>query len=97
TKEIPPVCLFRTPHSPSQVRDTLSSISSTVKIEKTVRLVFRKIGQELDRQGANLVAQDWEIQLVKHHIEELSQNRGEKSFRTPNLRFAHGPVILKPR
>jgi 4-hydroxybenzoate polyprenyltransferase len=71
--------LLETPRSSTQFRRALEAIPASVTKDPTVRLLFRKIGTQLDRQGIQIEEAIREITLLKYQNEELQPKRSEKS------------------
>jgi hypothetical protein len=65
--------------------------------DPTVRLLFRKIGDQLDRQGFVIEEGNQEITLLKHQNEELQPKRKRKVTYNGNAKFAKVPAIKKVR
>lgn len=97
TLKRPAECIFETPKSSMQVRNTLAEISSTIKVNKTVRLVFKKIGHQMDRQHVELEARDREIKQLRHRNEQLMPKKLKKVKPEGNALFAQVPAIKKAR
>lgn len=89
--------LFQTPRSSYQVRKVLESIPAGAVKDPAVRILFRKIGITLDRQGMELEAQNREISLLKHQNEKLLPKRKRKVTFNGNTEFAKVPAVKKAR
>lgn len=81
----PSECLFQTPHSSQQLRQALGSIPSSGNLDRSIRLFLTKVGKGLDRQNTTLAAQDRELILVRHEMEEVG----------PKERFAKVPDVAR--
>jgi hypothetical protein len=90
-------CLFQTPLSSRQLRASLISISSSSKLDGTMRLFLAKVGKGLDKQNAILASQERELMLFEHEREEMKPKKRKKLAFNPNDHFAKVPDIDKAR
>jgi hypothetical protein len=68
-KKIP--CHFKTPRSSMQVRKILQDVPAGDTCNTTFRLLFRKIGSQLNHQSFEIKAQKKEKSLVRHKNKEI--------------------------
>ncbi|KAK2670424.1 hypothetical protein RAB80_012846 [Fusarium oxysporum f. sp. vasinfectum] len=89
--------LLKTPRSSIQLRRALEAVPATATQHPTVRLLFRKIGSQLDSQNFEMEKQNREICVLQREREEYFPKRRKKVIYNPNAEFAKIPVIKKAR
>ncbi|EGU74273.1 hypothetical protein FOXB_15216 [Fusarium oxysporum f. sp. conglutinans Fo5176] len=89
--------LLKTPRSSVQLRQALEYVPASVTQDSTVRLLFRKIGSQLDRYNFEIEKQNREITILQRENEEHRPKRRKKVIYNPNAEFAKIPAIKKAR
>ncbi|KAF6525908.1 hypothetical protein HZS61_011703 [Fusarium oxysporum f. sp. conglutinans] len=89
--------LLKTPRSSVQLRQALEHVPASVTQDSTVRLLFRKIGSQLDRHNFEIEKQNREITILQRENEENRPKRRKKVIYNPNAEFAKIPAIKKAR
>ncbi|KAH7459443.1 hypothetical protein FOMA001_g19978 [Fusarium oxysporum f. sp. matthiolae] len=89
--------LLKTPRSSVQLRQALEHVPASVTQDSTVRLLFRKIGSQLDRHNFEIEKQNREITILQRENEENRPKRRKKVIYNPNTEFAKIPAIKKAR
>ncbi|KAF6519132.1 hypothetical protein HZS61_009512 [Fusarium oxysporum f. sp. conglutinans] len=89
--------LLKTPRSSIQLRRALEAVPATATQDPTVRLLFRKIGSQLDSQNFEMEKQNREIYVLQREREEYLPKRRKKVIYNPNAEFANIPAIKKAR
>ncbi|VZI12504.1 unnamed protein product, partial [Fusarium fujikuroi] len=89
--------LLKTPRSSVQLRQALGQVPASATQDPTVRLLFRKIGSQLDRHNFDIERQNREISVLQRENEENRPKRRKKVVYNPNAEFAKIPAIKKAR
>ncbi|KAL3603102.1 hypothetical protein FPOAC2_07419 [Fusarium poae] len=91
------LCLFETPRSCMQMHKILQAFPARGTEDHTVRLLFRKIGSQLDRQLFEIEAQKKRISLLEHENEEIRPKKRRKITYNGNAEFAKVGYIQSAR
>ncbi|TXB97432.1 hypothetical protein FocTR4_00011486, partial [Fusarium oxysporum f. sp. cubense] len=89
--------LLKTPQSSVQLRRALDLVPASATQDPTIRLLFRKIGSQLDRHNFNIEQQNRQISVLQRENEENRPKRRKKVIYNPNAEFAKIPAIKKAR
>ncbi|KAI8401625.1 hypothetical protein FOFC_18494 [Fusarium oxysporum] len=89
--------LLKTPRSSIQLRRALEHIPASTTQDPTVRLLFRKIGSQLDCHNLEIEKQNREITILQRENEENRPKRRKKVVYNGNAEFAKIPAIKKAR
>ncbi|KAI8397233.1 hypothetical protein FOFC_20505 [Fusarium oxysporum] len=89
--------LLKTPQLSIQLRRALDQVPASTTQDPTVRLLFRKIGSQLDRHNFDIEQQNREISILRQENEENRPKRRKKVIYNPNAEFAKIPAIKKAR
>ena len=89
--------LPKTPQSSVQLRRALQAVPAAVTTDPTVRLLFRKIGSQLDTNTFEIERQKRDIMIMQLEKEEYMPKKRRKVMYNPNAEFAKVPAILKAR
>jgi hypothetical protein len=89
--------LLQTPRSSVQLRRTLQAVPDVVSQDPAVRLLFRKIGSQLDSHNFEIERQRRDIIMLGKEKEEYMPKKRKKVIYNGNVEFAKVPAILKAR
>ncbi|KAF4414567.1 Pogo transposable element with KRAB domain [Fusarium acutatum] len=89
--------LLMTPRSSVQLRRALQAVLGVVSEDPAVRLLFRKIGSQLDSHNFEIERQRREITIMQLEKEEYLPKKRKKVIYNGNAEFAKVPAILKAR
>ncbi|KAH7191135.1 hypothetical protein DER44DRAFT_678003 [Fusarium oxysporum] len=89
--------LLMTPRSSVQLRQVLQAVPSVVSDDPAVRLLFRKIGSQLDSHNFMIERQRRKITIMQLEREEYLPKKRKKVIYNGNAEFAKVPMILKAR
>ncbi|QGI82186.1 hypothetical protein CEK25_008915 [Fusarium fujikuroi] len=87
--------LLKTPRSSIQLWQALGQVPASATQDLTVRLLFRKIGSQLDRHNFNIKRQNREISILQRENEENRLKRHKKVIYNLNAEFAKILAIKK--
>lgn len=90
----PDSIVFLTPRRSQQVRTVVDSIGVA---DPTARLLFRKIGSQLDHQNTKLAAAEAKIRNLQHQLDSLRPKKKKKVEENPNKRFIRIEEIINTR
>ncbi|KAI8411037.1 hypothetical protein FOFC_07631 [Fusarium oxysporum] len=86
-----------TPRSSVQLRRALQAVPGVVSEDTAVRVLFRKIGSQLDSHNFDIERQRREITIMQLEKEEYLPKKRKKVIYNGNAEFAKVPAILKAR
>ncbi|KAF9769625.1 hypothetical protein IL306_012942 [Fusarium sp. DS 682] len=89
--------LLKTPRSSVQLWRALETVPVTATHDPTVRLLFRKIGSQLDSQSFEIEKQNREITVLQREKEEYLQKKRKKVVYNGTAEFTKVPAIKKAR
>ncbi|TXB97478.1 hypothetical protein FocTR4_00012009 [Fusarium oxysporum f. sp. cubense] len=89
--------LLMTPRSSVQLRRALQAVPGVISEDPAVRLLFRKIGSQLDSHNFEIERQRREITIMQLEKEEYLPKKRKKVIYNGNAEFAKVPAILKAR
>jgi hypothetical protein len=87
--------LLMTPRSSVQLRRALHAVPNVISQDPTVRLLFRKIGCQLDSDNFEIERQRRTINILELEKEEFLPKKRKKVIYNGNAEFAKVPAILK--
>ncbi|VTT56797.1 unnamed protein product [Fusarium fujikuroi] len=87
--------LLKTPRLSIQLQQALGQVPASVTQDPTVRLLFRKIGSQLDHYNFDIERQNREISILQQENKENRPKRHKKVIYNPNAEFAKIPAIKK--
>lgn len=89
--------LPKTPRSSVQLRRALQEVPTVISQDPAVRLLFRKIGGQLDSHNFEIERQRRDITILQKEKEEFLPKKRRKVIYNGNAEFAKVPAILKAR
>src|SRR6266566_1972668 len=87
-----------TPKRSAKIGPLLRRLAPKAWKNRTIRLLFQKLGKSIDNKNVDLASQEAQLQAFKVHVNEAKVKKRRKVERTdPNKKFATVADVIRTR